>query len=102
MPGVNRMVDGPTGPVESESFRDTSNRHCVGDSGNSYRILPLSAAAAQPYSLPNDLPWRRTTASPIPDAAPGAETGHWAACWLYDAETMRAEGRPELTVGVAR
>ena len=38
----------------------------------------------------------------IPDAAPGAETGHWAACWLYDAETMRAEGRPELTVGVAR
>jgi peptide/nickel transport system ATP-binding protein len=29
-------------------------------------------------------------------------TGHWAACWLYDPQTVQAEGRPALVPGVAR
>jgi peptide/nickel transport system ATP-binding protein len=28
--------------------------------------------------------------------------GHWAACWLYDADTLRAEGRPTTALGVTR
>jgi peptide/nickel transport system ATP-binding protein len=39
---------------------------------------------------------------PIDDGLLDAETGHWAACWLYDAETVKAEGRPALPLGVTR
>jgi peptide/nickel transport system ATP-binding protein len=37
----------------------------------------------------------------IDDGPPGALTDHWAACWLYDAETVRAEGRPSLGLEVS-
>jgi peptide/nickel transport system ATP-binding protein len=36
----------------------------------------------------------------IDDGLPDAETEHWAACWLYDAETVSAEGRSTLPLEV--
>jgi peptide/nickel transport system ATP-binding protein len=40
----------------------------------------------------------------IRDGAADAEIDHWAACWLYDADTLQAEGRPALalSLGVTR
>jgi hypothetical protein len=40
----------------------------------------------------------------LQDGASDSKTSHWAACWLYDAETLQAEGRPALplSLGVTR
>ena len=77
--------------------------------GSATETIPDDAAGGEPPSLiappsgcrfhprcPHAM--KRCTVDVPPNIDISDAPGHWAACWLYDAATVQAEGRPELEV----